>query len=177
DVRDTELLKTVETVPVVKGKDKDKEKPAEGAGGLRPRMSTGGYGAYYFPWIYVEDPVNPKNSIAVPPSGHMAGIYARTDSKRGGHKAPANEPVGGAINLAYRVTSSEQADLNSKGINCIRYFSSDGILVWGSRTLADASSDVKYVPVRRTTIFIEQSIVRSTRWAVFEPNDRTLWKT
>jgi len=107
----------------------------------------------------------------------MAGIYARVDNTRGVFKAPANEVVRGALNLRYRVTSAEQADLNNKGINCIRFFSTEGIVVWGARTLADPSSDQKYVPVRRTTIMIEQSIVRSTRWAVFEPNDRTLWKT
>ena len=195
DVTNTELLKTVETAAIPtrgagKDKDKDKDKDAAAgggtsdagsstaAGGLRPRISAGGYGAFYFPWLYVQDPLNPRGGlVAVPPSGHMAGIYARVDNSRGVFKAPANEIVRGALNLKYRVTSAEQADLNNKGINCIRFFSSEGIVVWGARTLADPSSDQKYVPVRRTTIMIEQSIVRSTRWAVFEPNDKTLWKT
>ena len=107
----------------------------------------------------------------------MAGIWARTDYTRGVHKAPANETVNGALNLKYRVTSAEQADLNSQGVNCIRFFPSVGTLVWGSRTLAEESSEWRYLPVRRLIILLEESIKRATRWVVFEPNDRTLWKT
>jgi len=107
----------------------------------------------------------------------MAGIWARTDGKRGVHKAPANEPVAGALNLAYRVTSSEQAQLNSMGVNCLRYFSAGGINVWGARTLAEESSEWRYINVRRLTIMIEESIKRACNWVVFEPNDRTLWNT
>jgi phage tail sheath protein FI len=186
DVKNTELLKTVELAAVsTKGKDKDigasgsgVDTVAKSAGGLRPRISPGGYGAFYFPWVYVLDALNPKGDlIPVPPSGHMAGVYAFVDGKVGVHKADANVPLRGALNLTYRVTSTEQATLNGNGINCIRSFANEGIVVWGARTLDDPSSEFRYVPVRRTTIFIEQSIVRGTRFAVFEPNNLQLWKT
>jgi uncharacterized protein len=185
DVKNTELLKTVETVGTpVKGKDKDKDKEpapdttAKAAGGARPRLAPSGLGTAYFPNIVVADALHPNlPPVAVSPSGHMAGIWAGTDGKRGVHKAPANAPVAGALDLTYRVTDSEQGDLNEKGINCIRFFSAEGNLVWGARTLAEPSSEWKYIPVRRLLIMIEQSIKRNTRWVVFEPNDRTLWKS
>jgi uncharacterized protein len=182
DVKNTELLKTVETVAApTKGKDKDKDKDAAAggpAGAARPRISPSGFSTAYFPNLLVQDALHPNlPPVAVSPSGHIAGIWARTDGTRGVHKAPANQPVAGALNLTYRVTDSEQGDLNDKGINCIRFFSSEGILVWGARTLADQSSEWKYVNVRRLLIMIEQSIKRNTRWVVFEPNDRTSWKS
>jgi hypothetical protein len=104
----------------------------------------------------------------------MAGIWARTDATRGVHKAPANESVRGAVGLTYRVTHAEQADLNSHGVNCIRSFPT-GILVWGARTNADESSPWRYLNVRRLFIMIEQSVVNSTNWMVFEPNKEDLW--
>ena len=180
DVKNIDQLKVVETAPAPKGKD---AAPADASSktapvALRPRVSLEGFGAFYFPWLYVADPFDPKADFpAVPPSGAMAGIWARTDVKRGVHKAPANETVSGALNLTYRVTSAEQADLNSAGVNCIRFFPSVGTLVWGARTLAEESSDKRYLPVRRLIIMLEESIKRATRWVVFEPNDRTLWKT
>jgi len=188
DVPNTELLKIVETAAVpTKGKDKDKDKDkdkekdagtataAKSSGGLRPPNPLGGLATLYFPWIYVSDALNPKGDlVAVPPSGHMAGVWARTDATKGVHKAPANVPVLGALNLTYRVTSAEQATLNSMGINCIRYFPAEGILVWGARTLAEESSEWRYLNVRRLIIMIEESIKRATRWVVFESNDRTL---
>ena len=183
DVKNTELLKIVETAaaPVKDKDDKNKgaaapDASAQSAVGLRPRNSP--FGTFYFPWILIADALNPKGDLVfVPPSGHMAGIWARTDWKRGVDKAPANEPVAGALNLAYRVTSSEQAQLNSMGVNCLRYFSAGGINVWGARTLAEESSEWRYINVRRLTIMIEESIKRACNWVVFEPNDRTLWNT
>lgn len=155
--------------------------PAPGAdhpaAGLRPRISERGYGAFYFPWITVRDPLSPRDLADVPPSGHLAGIYARTDATRGVHKAPANESVRGALNVTYRVTSEEQAVLNPQGVNCIRLFPREGILVWGARTVADGSSEWRYLNVRRLFNMIEESIVQSTRWVVFEPNDLSLWKS
>lgn len=145
-------------------------------GGLKPRQSEKGLGAFYFPWIYMKDPLSPKDTIAVPPSGHIAGICARVDSARGVHKAPANEPINGAINLTYRMTQEEQGGLNDAGVNCIRFFGEEGIRVWGARTLAGASSEWRYLNVRRLFCMIEQSIERGTRWCVFEPNDETLWR-
>ncbi|HEX8249256.1 MAG TPA: phage tail sheath C-terminal domain-containing protein [Pyrinomonadaceae bacterium] len=146
-------------------------------GGARPRTSDRGYGAFYFPWLIVSDPFSPKDTVAVPPSGHLAGIYARTDGTRGVHKAPANESVRGALDLAYRITQSEQGELNTLGVNCLRFFPTQGIRVWGARTLADSASEWRYVPVRRLFNMIEESIARGTRWVVFEPNDVTLWKS
>jgi phage tail sheath protein FI len=147
------------------------------AAGLRPRTSDRGFGAAYFPWVVVRDLADPRQRLAVPPSGHVAGIYARSDTTHGVHKAPANEPVREALDLVYRVTRDEQANLNRAGINCIRYFPRDGIRVWGARTLASASSEWKYLNVRRLFNMIEESILQSTRWVVFEPNDATLWKS
>ncbi|RME75318.1 MAG: phage tail sheath family protein [Planctomycetota bacterium] len=139
----------------------------------KPRDSK--YGAYYFPWIEVYDPE--KGNIFVPPSGHMAGIYARVDAERGVHKAPANEIVRGALGLRYSISRGEQDILNPKGINCIRDFSrrGRGIRVWGARTLSSDAS-WRYINVRRLFIMIEQSIEIGTQWVVFEPNDHTLWK-
>ncbi|MGG6295124.1 phage tail sheath family protein [Leptolyngbya sp. AN02str] len=149
---------------------------APAAVGLRPRQSDGGYGAFYFPWIVVQDPLSPSDRVNVPPSGHLAGIYARVDGTRGVQKAPANELVRGATDLTYQVTHEEQGELNQAGVNCIRYFSTEGIRVWGARTVASTSSEWRYLNVRRLFNMIEESIARSTRWVVFEPNDITLWK-
>jgi phage tail sheath protein FI len=144
--------------------------------GLRPRISDRGYGAFYFPWITVRDPLSPKDLVDIPPSGHLAGIYAKTDATRGVHKAPGNEPIRGALNLTYRLTDAEQGELNQNGVNCLRFFPREGILVWGARTVADAASEWRYLNVRRLFNMIEESIARATRWVVFEPNDMTLWK-
>jgi hypothetical protein len=188
DVPNTELLKIVETAAIpAKGKDKDKDKGAGSApadagpkpgGGLRPPTAASGLATLYFPWLYVADALNPKGDlVAVPPSGIVAGMWARADRERGVHKAPANMIPNGALNLTYRVTSAEQAGLNSMGINCFRWFPTEGIVLWGARTLADQDSQWRYVNVRRLTIMIEESIKSATGWVVFEPNDRTLWKT
>jgi phage tail sheath protein FI len=147
---------------------------AGGGGGLRPRNSD--YGACYFPWISVRDPLSPKDIVEVPPSGHMAGIYARTDSTRGVHKAPANELVRGALDVNWNITQEDQGVLNPQGVNCIRLFPMEGIRVWGARTVAPSSSEWRYLNVRRLFNMIEKSIGRSTRWVVFEPNDMSLWK-
>ncbi len=137
----------------------------------KPRDSK--YGAYYFPWVEVYDPV--KGNIYQPPSGYMAGVYARTDGERGVHKAPANELVRGALGLKYTITRGEQDILNPKGINCIRDFPNRGIRVWGARTVSSDAS-WRYVNVRRLFNMVEQSIELGTQWVVFEPNDHRLWK-
>jgi phage tail sheath protein FI len=158
------------------GSDDKSAVPPPKAQGLRPRVSDRGYGAFYFPWITVRDPLSPKDLVNVPPSGHLAGIYARTDATRGVHKAPANEPIRGALNLTYRLTDAEQGELNQAGVNCLRFFPREGILVWGARTVAEAASEWRYLNVRRLFNMIEDSIARATRWVVFEPNDMALWK-
>ncbi len=136
----------------------------------KPRDSK--YGAYYFPWIQVYDP--DKGNIFVPPSGHIAGVYSRTDSERGVHKAPANEIIRGALGMKYNVSKGEQDLLNPKGINAIR-FMSGAIRIWGARTLSTDPS-WRYINVRRLFIMVESSIERATQWVVFEPNDHRLWK-
>jgi phage tail sheath protein FI len=177
-VDDIELLTQVETVPVPKTAKADKTDAASGntpPTGMRPRPSDRGFGTVYFPWITVLDPIE-DTLVNVPPSGHMAGIWARSDAARGVHKAPANETVNGALNLTYQLTRDEQGVLNDAGVNCLRLFSTQGIRVWGARTLADPASEWRYLNVRRLFNMIEESIADGTNWIVFEPNDRTLWK-
>jgi phage tail sheath protein FI len=132
------------------------------------------YGALYYPWIKVADPIS-GGSIMVPPSGHMAGIWSRSDNQRGVHKAPANEVIAGCIGLEYQTTSSEQAILNPEGINVIRTFPGRGIRVWGARTLSSDPS-WRYLNVRRLFNYVEASLERGLQWVVFEPNDRDLWE-
>ncbi|WP_115787062.1 phage tail sheath family protein [Arthrobacter silvisoli] len=156
-------------------------KPAPGAGAtgedaLGAPQSPGGYTALYFPWIVMTDPVSGKK-VTQPPSGHMAGIWARVDGSRGVHKAPANEPIQGALDLVRRVSRGEQEVLNPAGVNCIRYFPGEGIRVWGARTKAPEASEYRYINVRRLTNMIKESVADGTRWVVFEPNDHTLWKS
>jgi hypothetical protein len=192
EVKDTDLLKRVGTVaatgdaparggrrPRDAGAPAAPDAPASDAppAGLKPRLSDGGFGCFYFPWIQVRDPLNPSSIVPVAPSGHLAGVFARTDSTRGVHKAPANEGIRGALGLTYQVTKAEQGDLNQLGINCLRFFPREGIRIWGARTLADGASEWRYLNVRRLFNMIEESIVQSTRWVVFEPNTLTLWKS
>jgi uncharacterized protein len=132
------------------------------------------YAALYYPWIKVADPVS-GGSIMVPPCGHMAGIWARSDGQRGVHKAPANEVIAGCIGLEYQTTSSEQAILNPEGVNVIRTFPGRGIRVWGARTLSSDPS-WRYLNVRRLFNYVEESLMRGTQWVVFEPNDMDLWE-
>jgi len=131
------------------------------------------YAAVYYPWIKITDPLE-KIDIFTPPGGSIAGIYARSDTERGVHKAPANERLRGAIDVKVRVGKREQDILNPKGINCIRVFPGRGIRIWGARTI---SSDPlwKYINVRRLFLFLEESIEEGTQWVVFEPNDEKLW--
>jgi hypothetical protein len=151
------------------------DKPAgEGSRGLRPASSPDGYVTTYYPWLVIRDPVTGE-TITCPPSGHMAGIWARTDATRGVHKAPANAPVLGALALVRPISKGDQELLNPAGVNCIRYFSGEGILVWGARTLAAEASEFRYINVRRLTNMIKESILEGTRWAVFEPNHHPLW--
>lgn len=141
------------------------------------RMDTAGYdtsyAALYYPWIEVSDPVT-NRPINIPPSGHMAGVWARNDNTRGVHKAPANEVVRGATGLSYNITKGEQDTLNPNGVNCIRVFPGMGIRVWGARTLSSNPS-WRYINVRRLFNFVEKSIERGTQWVVFEPNEPRLW--
>lgn len=131
------------------------------------------YAALYYPWVKVFDPSTGRTKV-VPPSGHVAGIWARNDAERGVHKAPANEVVRGAVDLEMQITRGEQDVLNPIGVNCIRSFPGRGIRVWGARTL---SSDPawRYLNIRRYFNYLEESILIGTQWVVFEPNDGMLW--
>lgn len=176
DEKDVENLTKLATVSGSSGNS------AEGSDGLFPGESENGSAAFYAPWIRVRNLFQPDQTqadyhINIPPSGHLAGIYARTDATRGVHKAPANETIRGALNVGYAFTDAEQGLLNSRGVNCIRYFSREGITVWGARTLAPESSEWRYLNVRRLFNMIEESIRVSTGWVVFEPNDMSLWKS
>ena len=131
------------------------------------------YATLYWPWIKVFDPLSGQARF-VPPSGHVAGIWARNDDTRGVHKAPANEVIRGAISLALNLTKAEHDQLNPNGINCIRAFPGRGIRIWGARTISSDPS-WRYLNVRRLFNYIEESIFEGTQWVVFEPNDVRLW--
>jgi phage tail sheath protein FI len=133
------------------------------------------YAALYYPWIYIAD-LSGEGSTrkAVPPSGHVAGLYNRSDADRGVHKAPANDVLLGAIDLELQISKGEQDVLNPIGVNCIRSFPGRGIRVWGARTLS-SNGAWRYVNVRRLFIMVEASLDSGMQWVVFEPNDRTLW--
>jgi uncharacterized protein len=131
------------------------------------------YATLYWPWVKVFDPLS-GTAIFVPPSGHVAGIWARSDDTRGVHKAPANEVIRGAISLELNITKGEHDQLNPNGINCIRSFPGRGIRVWGARTISSDPS-WRYLNVRRLFNFVEESIFEGTQWVVFEPNDQRLW--
>jgi uncharacterized protein len=132
------------------------------------------FAALYWPWIKVFDPVSGSPRL-IPPSGHVAGVWARNDATRGVHKAPANEIVRGTIGIATVITRGEHDMLNPAGVNCIRAFPGRGTRIWGARTL---SSDPawRYVNVRRLFNYVESSLSLGTQWVVFEPNDKDLWQ-
>ena len=139
------------------------------------------YAALYYPWIEVREP-RKGTPLLIPPGGHVAGIFARTDVDRGVHKAPANEVVRGLYTdpenpkrgLEFQITKGQQDILNPKGVNVIRNFPGRGNVLWGARTMS-RDPDWKYVNVRRLFIFAEESIEEATYWVVFEPNDEPLW--
>lgn len=136
--------------------------------------------ALYHPWTMVLDPLQPATQgapppqIAIPPSGFVAGIFARSDIERGVWKAPANEIVRGISRFEANVNTGRQQVLNPEGINALRFFEGRGNRVWGARTMS-SDPEWKYVNVRRLFIYLEHSIDHSTQWAVFEPNGPRLW--
>jgi len=137
--------------------------------------STRGYSALYYPWLEVL-PAGSGGPILVPPSGHVCGIMARSDTFRGVHKAPANELVNGALGVERTMSDIDQGQLNLLGINIIRVFQGGGRpILWGARTTA-TDRNWQYVNVRRLFLFVEESIQEGIRWAVFEPNNLQLWQ-
>jgi phage tail sheath protein FI len=141
-------------------------------------MYSSPFAALYYPWFTVENPLgkNGDREILVPPSGHVAGVWARVDESRGVWKAPANETIRGLLTLERPITKTEQGLLNPSGINCIRPFGTRGVRIWGARTLAPPEGEWRYINVRRLFNMIETTILDGTQWAVFEPNDITLWE-
>lgn len=136
--------------------------------------------AIYYPWILAPDPQQQQRIRAFPPGGAVAGVYARTDAARGVWKAPAgtDASLSGVVGVAVKIDDAENGILNPLAVNCIRRFPIYGTIVWGARTLQgadEAGSEWKYVPVRRTALFIEESLYRGLKWVVFEPNDEPLW--
>lgn len=131
------------------------------------------YGAIYHPWLSYFDSLEKRN-FYLPPSGVMAGIYARCDNERGVFKAPANEVVRGCTGLSVTYNEVEQGKCNPQGVNLIRAIPGSGIRVWGARTMSSDPS-WKYINVRRLFIYMEESIRANTNWVVFEPNDQLLW--
>lgn len=171
--------------------------PIVSTGDMDIPASDKGFGAIYVPWVKVTKPSwysgeqnitvtgpnrrklikTDETELFVPPSGHIAGLYARVDGDRGVHKAPANEILMGITGLSQNINRLEQGQYNDRGINVVRIFKDRGIRVWGARTLATKSDPSwKYINVRRLFIMIEQSIMIGSQWAVFEPNDQVLWK-
>ncbi|HLM58801.1 MAG TPA: phage tail sheath subtilisin-like domain-containing protein [Pyrinomonadaceae bacterium] len=139
---------------------------------MRARIDSS-YAALYYPWVRVLDPVT-RTEINLPPSGFVAGIYARNDVNRAVYKAPANEVVNLAIGFETFLNKGQQDVLNPEGINCFRYFEGRGHRLWGART-ASSDPEWKYVNLRRYFAYLERSIDKSTQWAVFEPNGPALW--
>ena len=137
------------------------------------------YAALYVPWVWTPNPLavagtSTPAQILVPPSGFMAGIYARSDTENSVAKAPANEVVLGAVDFERHISFAEQTILNPLGINCLRFFPDRGYLVWGARTVS-SDTQLMYINVRRYLIYLEHSIDDGTQWAVFENNGPALW--
>jgi phage tail sheath protein FI len=145
-----------------------------------PKGSFGDHAALYYPLIKIPDPLNNGKLRSFGPSGTIAGLYARTDSSRGVWKAPAGTEavLVGVQGLDRVLTDNENGTLNPHGVNCLRIFPVFGAVCWGARTVSgddEIASEYKYVPVRRTALFIEESLFRGLKWVVFEPNDEPLW--
>lgn len=140
-----------------------------------------GFAALYYPWLLIRDPTSSgpqPRTMTVPPSGAIAGVYARTDQERGVHKAPANTDVRGVLGLEQVLSDRQQGPLNLEGVNVLRIFPGNGqVIVWGARTTVQPDiTDWLYVNVRRLLLYVEESIQEGIRWAVFEGNDLSLWQ-
>jgi uncharacterized protein len=166
------------TTPNVRKISDARDFATTGFSGTPLDKAAGDYGAIYFPWVLSPDPIgvgrNPK--ILLPPSGFLAGLYARIDNSRGAFKAPAGTEasVAGALGTAVDVSDTQQDQLNPVSVNVIRTVPGSGFVVWGTRTIGSDTS-WRYIPVRRMAIFLRVSIYNGIQWAVFEPNDEPLW--
>lgn len=137
-----------------------------------PVRST--YAGYYYPWITVSA-LSGSSTVTIPPCGHIAGIYAQTDTNRGVWAAPANVSLVGVTALSQDLTAAESATLNSRGIDVISKVPVQGVILQGARTTTDQDSDYQFIAVRRLMIFLEKSIEEGLQWAVFAPNGPALW--
>ncbi|KOP26690.1 phage tail protein [Hapalosiphon sp. MRB220] len=144
-----------------------------GENGAQPTKDSD-YASLYFPWINVSDPAS-GNIISQPPSGHIAGVYARVDGERGVFKAPANEVIRGVVSLGRQLSRADQGELNQAGINVIRAFNGN-MRIWGARTLGGDNNDIRYISTRRYLNFLRESIDAGTQFVVFEPNNPGLWQ-
>jgi hypothetical protein len=136
--------------------------------------SAKGFAALYYPQVIINHPAG-NGTLKVPPSGHVMGVYARTDDLKGVHKAPANEAVRNVVGVEVVIADDEHGPLNEKSVNVIRAFPGRGVLIWGARTIS-TSTQWRYINVRRLMLFIEESIQEGTEFAVFEPNNTELWQ-
>lgn len=153
--------------------DLPKVREIEDVRGRRFRRDSA-FGACYFPWIEV--PLSDGGAMVMPPSGHVAGVYARCDLQHGVHKAPANEPLHGVTQLTLSLSDDHIGQLNSDGVNCLRQFTGRGIRIWGARTINDINdADWRYVNVRRLFIMLRRALTRGTEWVAFEPNTPDTW--
>jgi uncharacterized protein len=146
--------------------------PTEALAFRNQRSST--HAAIYYPWIVVADPLVAGQRLNLPPSGFVAGIYARNDVENAVFKAPANEVVRLAVDFEVRLNKAQQELLNPNGVNCFRFFEGRGYLLWGARTVSD-DPEWKYVNLRRYFAYLERSIDKGTQWAVFQNNSEQLW--
>ena len=156
------------------------DEPADVIAGLGSVVTRDENAAIFFPRLRIADPLRENRLETYVPCGALAGVFARTDARRGVWKAPAGleATLTGVADLTVILTDPENGLLNPLGVNCLRSFPVAGRVVWGTRTLrgADAlASEWKYVPVRRLALFLEESLYRGTQWVVFEPNDEPLW--
>ncbi|PJC69313.1 MAG: phage tail sheath family protein [Zetaproteobacteria bacterium CG_4_8_14_3_um_filter_59_5] len=141
-------------------------------------LPASSFSVCYYPWVKISSPLKADRTISVPPSSFAAGLWSKVDADRGVWKTPAGLQAGlhGVSGLQYAVEDNLQDQLNPLGVNCLRNMPAIGPVIWGARTLSTrADPEWRYVPVRRTAIMIEQSIYNGIRWAVFEPNEHTLW--
>jgi phage tail sheath protein FI len=155
------------------------DEPGEAEAFRKNLTKANSYGAVYYPWIRANDPSGQSTEpIDLPPSGYIAGIYARIDNNRGVWKSPAGTEasLNGAVGLTYTLSDTEQGNLNPINVNCIRRFDLFGLVSWGARTIS-SDPEWNYVPVRRTAIMLRKSIYNGIQWAVFEPNDERLWSS
>jgi phage tail sheath protein FI len=139
---------------------------------LRERLDSPN-AALYYPWVRAADPAG-SGELDLPPSGFVAGVYARTDAARGVFRAPVNEPLKGALGLQTTIDERDAEVLNSRGIDTLRRFPNGAVRVWGARTVS-SDPEWTYVNVRRYFIYLEHSIDQGTQWVVFEPNGEALW--